>query len=52
MVLGDNYFSTPPNVGLLAVQAQAHVSADGKTIQTDPGEGIVELTWLGVRPKQ
>jgi hypothetical protein len=42
----------PPNVGQLSVQAQAHVSADGKTIQTDPGEGIVELTWLGVRPKQ
>jgi hypothetical protein len=52
MVLGDNYFSTPPNVGQLTVQAQAHVSADGKTIQTDPGEGIIELTWLGVRPKQ
>jgi hypothetical protein len=52
MVLGDNYFSTPPNVGLLAVQAVGHVSADGKTIQTDPGEGIIELTWLGVRAKQ
>jgi hypothetical protein len=52
LVLGDDYFSMPPNVGQLAVQAQAHVSADGKTIQTDPGEGIVELTWLGVRPKQ
>jgi hypothetical protein len=52
MVLGDDYFSMPPNVGELSVQAAAHVSADGKTIQTDPGEGIVELTWLGVRPKQ
>jgi hypothetical protein len=51
MVLGDDYFSTPPDVGLLAVQAEAHVSADGKTIQTDPGEGIIELTWLGVRAK-
>ena len=52
MVLGDDYFSMPPDVGELAVQAAGHVSADGKTIQTDPGEGIVELTWLGVRPKQ
>jgi len=49
MVLGDNYFSTPPNVGLLAVEATGHVSADGQTIQTDTGEGIDELTWLAVR---
>jgi hypothetical protein len=51
MVLGDDYSSTPPNVGVLAVAASAHVSADGTTIQTDPGEGISELTWLGVRRK-
>jgi hypothetical protein len=51
MVLGDDYSSTPPNVGILAVAASAHVSADGQTIQTDPGEGISELTWLGVRRK-
>jgi hypothetical protein len=51
LVLGDNYFSTPPNVGLLQVQASGHVSADGTTIATDPGEGIVEITWLGVRQK-
>jgi hypothetical protein len=52
MVLGDDYSSTPPNVGILAVAASAHVSADGQTIQTDPGEGISELTWLGVRRKE
>ncbi len=51
LVLGDDYFSTPPNVGVLAVAAAAHVSADGKTIQSDPGEGISEITWLGVRRK-
>jgi hypothetical protein len=51
LVLGDNYFSSPPNVGLLQVQASGHVSADGKTIATDPGEGIIEITWLGVRQK-
>jgi hypothetical protein len=26
--------------------ANAHVSADGATITTDPGEGVTELTWL------
>ncbi len=51
LVLGDDYFSVPPNVGTLSVTATGHVSADGKTIQTDPGEGINELTWLGVRRK-
>jgi len=49
MVLGDDYFSTPPNVGILAVAASAHVSADGQTIQSDPGEGIADITWLAVR---
>jgi hypothetical protein len=51
MVLGDDYFSTPPSVGLMQVQAAGHVSADGTTISTDPGEGIDEITWIGVRPK-
>jgi hypothetical protein len=51
LVLGDDYFSVPPNVGTLSVAAAAHVSADAKTIQTDPGEGISELTWLAVRRK-
>jgi hypothetical protein len=51
MVLGDDYTSTPPNVGVLAVAASGHVSADAQTVQTDPGEGISELTWLAVRRK-
>ena len=51
MVLGDDYASPPPNVGLLAVVASGHVSADAQTIGTDPGEGISELTWLAVRQK-
>jgi hypothetical protein len=51
LVLGDDYFSIPPNVGTLGVAASAHVSQDGATISTDPGEGITELTWLGVRQK-
>ena len=51
MVLGDDYFSVPPDVGTLTVVAAAHVSADGTMIQTDPGEGITKITWLAVRPK-
>jgi hypothetical protein len=51
LVLGDDYFSIPPNVGVFSVAASAHVSADGATIQTDPGQGISELTWLGLRRK-
>jgi hypothetical protein len=49
LVLSDDYFSIPPTVGTLIPQAKAHVSADGTTIQTDPGEGIGEITWLAVR---
>jgi hypothetical protein len=50
-VLSDDYFSTPPTVGTLVLAATAHVSADGASIQTDPGEGISEITWLAVRQK-
>jgi len=49
LVLSDDYFSNPPTVGTLVLAAKAHVSADGATIQTDPGEGINEITWLAVR---
>lgn len=49
LVLGDDYGSSPPTVGVLQVQATGHVSADAATIQTDPGQGISELTWLAVR---
>jgi hypothetical protein len=49
LVLSDDYFSIPPTVGTLIPEAKAHVSADGTTIQTDPGEGISEITWLALR---
>jgi hypothetical protein len=49
LVLSDDYFSIPPSVGRLLLQATGHVSADGATIQTDPGQGITEITWLAVR---
>ena len=48
-VLSDDYFSVPPSVGTLLLPSTAHVSADGTTIQTDPGQGISEITWLAVR---
>ena len=51
LILGEDYISSPPTVGIMSVAASAHVSADGKTIQTDPGEGIVDINWLGVRRK-
>jgi len=51
LVLSDDYFTTPPAVGTLVLAAAAHVSADGATIQTDPGEGISEITWIAVRQK-
>ena len=50
-LLGDDYLSTPPTVGVMSVAAQAHVSADGKTIDTDPGEGILQVQWIGIRRK-
>jgi hypothetical protein len=31
--------------------AEGHVSADGTTIQTDDGQLIPQLTWLGIRAK-
>jgi hypothetical protein len=32
--------------------ADGHVSADGATIATDQGQGIPQITWLGVRLKK
>ena len=44
-------FASPANSPSFAVVAKGHVSGDGATIATDPGESIPELTWLGVRLK-
>jgi hypothetical protein len=38
-----------PPAGRLEHAANAHVSADGATVQTDPGEGVTELTWLALQ---
>lgn len=49
-VLGVNLLSTPPSAGSALNVAKGTVSADGKTIDTDAGEGISILSWLGVKP--
>jgi hypothetical protein len=46
--LGGLVNGSPP-AGHLKHAASAHVSADGKTITTDAGEGVSELTWLAVK---
>jgi hypothetical protein len=47
--LDDDYAS--PTLGQSIVVAQGHVSADGAHVDTDPGEGVLQLTWLGVQLK-
>jgi hypothetical protein len=51
MTLGFDLYSTPFNAGQMNVEALGHVSTDGKTIDTDSGEGITTISWLGVRKK-
>ena len=46
-VMGGLVLDSPP-AGHLVHAAFAHVSPDGKTITTDPGEGIVELTFIAL----
>ena len=48
-VLSDDYFSVPPTVGTLLLQATARVSADGGTIPDGSGSGHSEITGLAVR---
>ena len=38
-----------PPAGNFTRVAAAHVSADGKTISTDAGEGVLGLTWVSLR---
>jgi hypothetical protein len=51
LTLGFDLFATPFTAGQMNVVAKGHVSADGKTIDTDSGEGIDTISWLGVRLK-
>jgi hypothetical protein len=49
LTLEDDAIASPLEAGTLRAIARAHVSADARTIATDPGEGITKLNWLGVR---
>ena len=51
VAMGDQVFLDPFTGGLPIVAALGHVSADGLTVATDPGEGLLFLTWFGVRPR-
>jgi hypothetical protein len=51
LMVGDDFVSVSPTVGIAQVVAAGHVSADGASITSDPGEGVTVLTWLGVRRK-
>ncbi|GAC1353632.1 MAG: hypothetical protein NVSMB47_06420 [Polyangiales bacterium] len=49
--LAVDLFSKPFNAGQMVVVATGKVSADGKSIDSDAGQGIATLSWLGVRKK-
>jgi hypothetical protein len=44
-----NLITCAPPAGALEKSAQAHVSQDGLTIVTDPGEGISAFSWIGLK---
>ena len=48
VVMGDDIVSEKNTCGLPLRAAKGHVSADGKRIETDPGQGIDRLTWLAI----
>jgi hypothetical protein len=49
--VGSTYFGIKADAGALVVVGTGTVSSDGKTITSDTGQGLDELTFLGVRPK-
>ena len=50
VVMSDDILTNDNKGGLPRVAAKGRVSADGKRIETDPGEGLDVLTWVAVRP--
>ena len=50
VVMTDDGLAAENDAGLGRVVARGHVSEDGKTVRTDPGQGIDRLTWLAVVP--
>ena len=52
ITLGTDLYGPPVTIGKLLVAGTGKVSADGKTITTDAGEGITVMSFLGVRAKK
>ena len=50
VVMTDDGLAAKNDAGLGRVIARGHVSDDGTTVRTDPGQGIDRLTWLAVVP--
>jgi hypothetical protein len=50
VVMTDDGLAAKNDAGLGRVVARGHVSDDGTTVRTDPGQGIDRLTWLAVVP--
>jgi len=50
VVMSDDILTNDNEGGLPRVAARGRVSADGKRVETDPGEGLDVLTWVAVRP--
>lgn len=49
VALGNTFLTAPFDAGQLVVAGTGKVSADGKTVATDAGQGLSALTWVGVR---
>ena len=52
ITLGTDLYGPPVTIGQLLVAGTGKVSADGKTITSDPGEGITVMSFVGVRVKK
>ncbi|MFO0640896.1 MAG: hypothetical protein U0183_16865 [Polyangiaceae bacterium] len=52
VVMTDDGLAAKNDAGLGRVVARGRVSDDGKTVRTDPGQGIDRLTWLAVVPSK
>lgn len=50
-VMGWDLLPPRSNAGHAVDAARATVTADGRAIETDPGEGVPVLTWVGVRAR-
>lgn len=52
VIMGWDLLPPVSNAGRAVVAARGRVRADGAAIETDPGEGVPVLTWVGVRARR